>query len=325
MSNNNFHVHGAMFSSVVKVFILIWLLAICPARFSDADDNEIANQLIQAYVQAVKVDDPVLVKSAWNAFNDNDQAVEYMRRNMPRLDYLFRLRGLYLQLQEIQSSRPEFLGGQNSSSSIGSSVETLKSDLSPQIILEVAKFSLSEPDKTSRRTNRDIVQDAQGRSLIDNREIALANPNQNRIDNVDYVQNRVDRMFSKKFQQAPDELVPRGDTFPKTKILPAADVHIQGLSTAAIIHKTSKANQSVDVSLNGRMIAHDLVLNDALTAVNLYFETGMNILKVSCSDCSDKNAASFVIAFEKTLVGKKEFAFRLPSARSYELRIKAEP
>jgi hypothetical protein len=186
-------------------------------RLSADQNHEHANQLIDAYIQAVRADDAILIKSSWTALNNDQEALNYMRATMPRLDYLFRIRGLYMQIQDIQSSRPEFLGGQNSFPTLRESVKTLKKDLSPKAVDEVEKFSVSEPDKTIRRTNGEIVADAQGKPLIDNREIALGNPNQNRIGNDEYVRNRADRMFSQKFQKASDELVPRGDSFPKTR------------------------------------------------------------------------------------------------------------
>ena len=325
MNDKKCRVNGVMSPGVVKVFIFICLLALCPASLSSADDHEVSNRLIQAYVQAVKADDSAFIKSTWNAVNSDQETLHYMRRTMPRLDYLFRVRGLYLQLQELQSNRPEFFGGQNSSLSVGSSVETLKSDLSSKIAQEVAKFSLSEPYNNARRTNLDIVQAAQGRSLIDNREIVLANPNQNRIDNVDYVQSRADFMFSRKFQKAPAELVPRGDSFPKTRSSPNADLHIQGFSTVATFYKISRLDQSLDISLNGRMIAHDRLLTNALATVNLYLETGMNILNVYRGDHSDKSGTAFVVSFEGALTGEKEFTFGLQPGQSFVLRIEAAP
>lgn len=217
MGTKNCRLKMILRSATAKVFLWIFMLLIFPAYLSAEQDHEHAKQLIDTYIKAVRVDDPGLVKASWMALNNDEEAMKYMRANIPRLDYLFRIRGLYMQIQEIQASHPEFFGGKNPSLSLKNSVGILRKDLSVQAVEDVIKFSLSKPDKTIRRTNGEIVRDAQGQPLIDNREIALGNPNQNRIDNKEYVRNRADRMFSQKFQNAPGELVPRGDSFPKTR------------------------------------------------------------------------------------------------------------
>lgn len=217
MSRKNNYAHGEKLRSISGVFFLICLVSVFSVRLSAGQDHEDAKQLIDTYIKAVRADDPILIKSSWTALNNDEEALNYMRVTMPRLDYLFRVRGLYMQIQEIQASHPEFFDGKNPSVSLKRSVNTLRKDLSAQAVEEVTKFSVSEPDKTIRRTNGEIVADAQGKPLIDNREIAIGNPNQNRIDNKEYVRNRADRMFSGKFQTAPDELVPRGDSFPKKR------------------------------------------------------------------------------------------------------------
>jgi hypothetical protein len=217
MNHKNNHAHGRMLRNIAGAFVLICLISVCSVRLSADQDHEHAKQLIDTYIKAVRTDDPVLIKSSWTALNSDQEALGYMRATMPRLDYLFRIRGLYMQIQDIQAGHLEFIGGKDPSLSLNKSVSILKKDLSAQAVEDVTKFLVSEPDKTIRRTNGEIVADAQGKPLIDNREIAIGNPNQNKIDNKEYVQTRADRMFAQKFQTSPGELVPRGDSFPKTR------------------------------------------------------------------------------------------------------------
>lgn len=304
----------------VKIFLCLCLLSAGFSLPSYADDDA-SKRLIQSYIDAVKTDDPVLIKSAWTALDNDEDAKEYMEIYTPQLGYLFRIRGLYMQIEDIQSSRPEFFSGAAPSETL----ETLKSDLSPQAVEEVAKFSISEEDRTRFRTNRDIVMSTKGKQLPDNRSIAISNPNQNRQPNDDYVQNRADSMFGQKFQESPGQLVPRGNSFPKAKASTTADIRIQGRSTLAFIQKTSPEDSVVDVLLNGRSISRGLRLKDALETVNLFLDPGMNSLKISHPPGVDDGAVSLAISFEAKFGGKKQIPLALQPGQSYTIYLEAAP
>jgi hypothetical protein len=301
-------------------------LCLLSAAFSSPSygDDDASKRLIQAYVDAVKTDDPVLIKSAWIALGNDQDALDFMDIHTPQLAYLYRIRGLYMQIQEIQSSRPEFFGKAAPYESAGS-LETLRSDLAPGAVEEVAKFSVSEADRTRFRTNRDIVMSTKGRQLPDNRSIAISNPNQNRQPNDEYVQNRLDSMFGQKFQESPGQLVPRGNSFPKARPSTVADVRIQGNSTLAFIQKTSPAESVVDVALNGRSISRGLRLRDALETLDLFLEPGMNSLKISHPPGVDAGAVSLAVSFEARFGGKKQIPLALQPGQSFIIYVEAAP
>lgn len=319
---NHKHFHGVRSSLAGKIVVCLCLLTACFSLSSRADEDA-SKRLIQAYIDAVKTDDPVLIKSAWISLHEDQDALDFMDIHTPELAYLFRIRGLYMQIQEIQSGRPEFFGGPSPSESLAESVDALKSDLSPNAVEEVTKFSLSEPARPKLRTNRDIVMSTKGRKLPDNGSIALSNPNENRQSNVDYIDNRLDAMFGQKFQDAPGQLVPRGDSFPKAKPSTGADVRIPGRSTLAFIQKTSAVESVVDISLNGRSISRGLRIKDALETVNLFLEQGMNSLKISHPPGVDAGAVSLVISFEAKFGGKKQIPFALQPGQSFIISVEA--
>lgn len=300
---------------IVRAFILFsFLSAIFPAQLC-ADDEQ-AKRIITDYIKAVQADDPVLIKTAWTALNDDEEALNYMKIYMPKLDYLFGIRGLSLDIQDIQESYPEYLEGQESA--------TISDENFSPGAVEVEKFSVSEPDKTERRTNRDIVMEAQGRTLVDNGTIALNNPNQNRTDNEDFVRSRKNVMFAEKFQQAPKELVPRGSSFPKASSPAVSATRVQGLSTTLVIQKSSGADQLADLFLNDSPVERNLLVSEKPQTVSLYLSQGTNLLKVSRRDRM-KGSTSFTISIEGTTAGKKDYSLTLRPGQSQEIRIEAVP
>lgn len=283
--------------SLMKVLVQTgcWLLLIFGSPQAVADE-EASRALINAYMQAVRSDDEGRIKSTWLALNNSEEAKAYMKANMPELDYLFGIRRLYMELQEFQSNRPELFGGENRTESFRQTVDTLQKDLSPQAIVNVDKFSVSDPDRNVRRTNRDIVMDSQG-PKIDNRTIALGNPNQNRIDNDEFVRNRADRMFDSKFQEVPGELVPRGSTFPKTRLETLSDVLINEAATRVVFSNNSQQEQSVDIYVNGALVGKNVVVNERGRRFEVYFSGGVNRLRV-VGHPSDDSALSLNVSLE---------------------------
>ncbi|GEM_PF-5170632 len=313
-----FSFHAVIFFGVV--------LSVCSPFGFTAENNSETIGLIQTYVDAVKTNDPGLIKDAWGDLNNSQDAITYMRQNMPQLYYLFQVRGLYLEMQEIQSRRPELFGDkQTNSATIEGAVETLKNDLSPGAI-EVAKFSVSEPDLTRPRTNRDIALAAQGAVKIDNREIALSNPNQNKIDNKDFVQNRARSLFDQKFQEPATELVPRGDIFSKAQLPANPDVRVRGIFVDVILKRSSKEDRYLDIYLNDHLVVHDLRIGEALEFLRIYLEPGINTLRFSTSgqDQSKEIKSPFVIVgFKKTLQGDQKFSLNLPKGSMQALQVEA--
>lgn len=306
------------------IALLVLLSVFCQAGFA-ANDNPEADRLIQSYVNAVQSNDPELIKSAWNDLNDDQDAVVYMRQEMPQLHYLFQVRGLYFQMQAIQEQRPEFFNDkQGVSATVEDAAETLKKDLSAEAV-EVANFSVSGPDPRRSRTNGDIAAAAQGITKIDNRQIALGNPNQNRIDNKDLIQDRAQAYFDQKFQEPAAELVPRGNVSVKT---PISDVHVQGLFVDVTFKKASRENQYINVYLNDRLIVRDLMISQALEFLRIYLEPGTNVFKISTSDLDASKKLkdpSVIVNFKKTLQGEQKFSLKLLKESAQTLRIEASP
>ncbi len=307
-------------------FLMFFCFFVCvPGSLCLADQDDESIQLINTYIQAVNAGDPVGIGSAWIALDQNPQALAYMQVNMPKLAYLYRVRGLYMQLQELQADRPDLFGGEDPSVSIVRSVQTLRSDLAPQALSQVEKFSVSSQDRLRPRTNQDIVLDAQGRPLQDNRKIALSNPNQDRIGNIQYIKNRVDTMFSQKFQEVPGELVPRGNSFPKTRPSADADVRIQGLYSEVVLRKTSAREASFDVLVNGRVVISRLDLRDVDVTINVYFEPGRNTLKLVHANRPPSSAVSLIAVFQQSVAGQQQVVLDFAPGRSQELQIEALP
>jgi hypothetical protein len=301
-------------SSLKLILLAVFWMAGHLALASEETDLR-SKQLIDDYVQAVRSDNPQDIRSSWQALNTNQDAKQYMQVNLPRLDYLFRIRGLYMDLQKIQESRPEYFGGENPTVSVDKSVNILKRDLSPKAVVEVSKFSLSEKDNTVPRTNGEIAMASQGQTLIDNRAIAMGNPNQNKITNKDYVQTRADRMFSSKFQDVPGELVPRGSTFPKSKPEITSDVIIKNLSTRLILSKKSPADQSVDIYINDALVGRDILITEPERSFQVYFVQGVNRLRVENHEQPQGKVASLSIYLEGVIFAR-ENAWLLKSGRS---------
>ncbi len=288
-------------------------------------DQENSIRLIENYLRSVDADEPSRIKAAWNALNQDQEALDHMQKTMPRLAYLFRVRGLYMQIQELQAERPELFGGNNPSVSVARSVQTLRKDLSPQAISQVEKFSTSPDDRSRRRTNQDIVQEARGRPLQDNRTIALSNPNQNRLGNVQYIKNRLDFLYSQKFQEVPEELVPRGNSFPKTRPGAEVDVRIQGLSSEVSLRKTSTREAVFDILLNGRVVINRLDLLDSEESVNLYFEPGMNTLTLVHVDRPARSGVSLIADFKQSVGGQQQIFLDFTPGASRVLQVEAVP
>ncbi|MBL8014483.1 MAG: hypothetical protein JNN05_11610, partial [Candidatus Omnitrophica bacterium] len=98
---------------VKRFYIFVFLIAIfLRASFPVFGDENTQNfqQLIDDYVQAVHSNDAQQIKTTWSALNQDEAAKAYMRENMPGVEYLFNIRGLYFELQDYQSSRPEYFG-----------------------------------------------------------------------------------------------------------------------------------------------------------------------------------------------------------------------
>ncbi len=306
-------------------FFLIVFCLVCftvPSGFSAEDVTEHAKQLINDYILAARGNDAKEIQSSWKALNNNPEALNYMRGNLPKLDYLFRVRGLYMQLEQIQVSRPEYFGGDNPTATINQSVNALKRDLSPQAVVEVPKFSISEKDKSLRRTNRDIVMDSQGQTKIDNRAIALGNPNQNRISNEEIVESRKDRMFSSKFQQAPGELVPRGNSFPKSKPTPVSDAVVRGLASRLTFQNSSDQTQTVDIYLNDALVGREVSVSARGRTFDVYFVQGVNKMQIISSQKSAAEAGRLEISLEG-IVFQKEPDWSIQSGQTREWTIEA--
>lgn len=306
------------------------LITICVLVFGSLPANAYAQsdgtrEAINAYIRAVNADDPVRITSAWKALDQNQEALIFMRQNMPRLAYLFRVRGLYMQLTELQAHRSELFGGGDASGSVDRSVRALRSDLSPRAIERIEKFSVSDPDRSRRRTNQDIVLEAQGRPLLDNRSIALSNPNQNRIGNIQYIKNRLDFLYGQKFQQVPEELVPRGNTFPKSRPLLSPDIQIEGFSSKVQLVKTSPGEATFDVIMNGRVVINRLGLHDEQRTIDLYFEPGSNMLKFVHADLPARSPVTIVVIFEKATGEGRQVVLDFVPGGTREILIKASP
>lgn len=325
MNLKNYLSHFCFLRLFLSFLTLVCLFVCFPVTLCFAEQEDESIRLINAYIQAVNADDPVGIKSTWSALDQNQQALAYMQVNMPKLAYLYRVRGLYIQLQELQADRPELFGGKNPSVSIARSVKTLSIDLSPQAVLQVEKFSLSPKDQLRLRTNQDIVRQAQGRPIGDNRLIALLNPNQNRIGNIQYINNRRDTMFFQKFQEVPDELVPRGNSFPKTRPSAAADVRIQGLSSEVVLRKSSAREAVFDIVLNGRVVISRFDLGDIDETFNLYFEPGRNTLKLVNAERPTKSGVSLIAVFKQAIAGQQQVVLEFAPGGAQELQIEALP
>lgn len=281
--------------------------------------------LIENYIRSLDDDDPSRIKAAWNALDQDREALSYMQESMPKLAYLFRVRGLYIQLQELQAERPELFGGADPSVSVARSVQSFRNDLSPQTIARIEKFSLSPDDRSQRRTNQDIVLESQGRPLQDNRTIALSNPNQDRINNIQYINNRLDRLYDQKFQEVPRELVPRGNSFPKSIPGAQADVRIQGLSSEVILNRTSQREAVFDIVLNGRVVINRLDLSNVTEGIDLYFEPGMNALMFLNADRSARSSVSLIADFKQSIGDHRTISLDFTQGASRVLQIEAVP
>ena len=312
----------------VQTAVLLFVLSIFSVvSFAALDDPE-ADGLIKAYVTALQSNDIGEIKGSWDDLNNNKDAVEYMHQNMPQLHYLFQVRGLYFQMQAIQAKRSEFFNDkQGAASTVEETAEMLKKDLLPGAA-EVAKFSLSDPDVSRARTNGDIVAATQGSFKTDNQAIALGNPNQNRIDNKDFVRNRVESLYGQKFQEVPKELAPRGDVLTKIKLPAEPDIKIKGLFTDVTFKKSSAEERYLTIALNGHEIVGDLKISQIAEYLRIYLEPGINELVISAGEQEgSKEVKNFfvVVNFKKTLQGERKFSLNLPKGSVQILRIEAAP
>lgn len=258
-------------------YVLVFVLISFPVL---ADENtQKSQQLIDAYVQAVGTNDNDQIKLAWSALNKDEEAKAYMRQNMPRLDYLFRVRGLYLELQQSQLNRPQGFGKEPANSEFQDTMETLKEDLSDGAVSKIEKFSVSPKERTPR-TNRDIVMDSRGVPRTDNQSIALSNPNQNRLDNKVLLKARTDSFYSAKFQTVPDELVPAGSNFPKSRPPSQADAVIKNAASLLVFKNGFLQNQTVDIYVNDALVGRQIIVPPQGRTFEAYFSPGMNQLRI---------------------------------------------
>jgi hypothetical protein len=184
--------------------VVVVLVVLCFGKPLLADELE-SQRLIEAYANAVETSDLSAIKTAWTDLNNNKEAVEYMQKNMPKINYLFQVRGLYFQMADIEAKQAktaaEAPAAEQAAVEAAQNVQTQPA--------EAAHFSVSAPEPNPLPTNGEIVARSKNAVLRDNREVALDNPNQNRQDNKTILQNRAEGFREQKFQQPPDVLVPR--------------------------------------------------------------------------------------------------------------------
>jgi hypothetical protein len=179
------------------------ILAFFVSPLSQAADEAEAKRLITAYTDALGTNDLEQVKTAWHDLNNSPESVEYMQKNMPRLHYMFQVRGLYFQVDNIDVDEKSTVQqeGQESTS-------TPPPESGRETKAQVEHFSVSEAQTGRPLTNGEIAERAKDAVLRDNRDIAIGNPNQNRQDNQTLIQNRAQAHHNQKFQKAPQVLVP---------------------------------------------------------------------------------------------------------------------
>jgi hypothetical protein len=197
------------FQSVKNKLIvgLVVLILSSPALVSLASDQEYDSlPLIQAYANASQNGDLNAIKTAWTNLNNNQQAVTVMQKNFPSLYYLFQVRGLYFQVSDLQATQPKSDVTLPPVEEAAEQTQSIHSE-SP----EIKKFSVSPPQPNPLPSNGEVVERSKDAPFRDNRNIALDNPNQNRLDNKTLIDRRKDAFHEQKFQKAPDLLVPRGD------------------------------------------------------------------------------------------------------------------
>jgi hypothetical protein len=184
-------------------------LLISSSSIAAGDDAEV-NRLIDAYVSAVATKDLNLIKTAWTDLHNNPDAVAYMQKNKPQLNYLFQVRGLYFDMAEIEAGHSQILSGEKENASVAEGAASKLQDANnPPGGVE--QFSVSPAAADRLPTNGEIVARSKNVVLRDNKDIALGNPNQNRQDNKTIIQNRAQGFLEQKFQKAPEVLVPSAD------------------------------------------------------------------------------------------------------------------
>lgn len=184
-------------------FFSLLTLLVSTASLAATSDEE-SKRLIQSYVSAADSGDLALIKTFWTDLNDHPDAVAYMSRNYPQINYLFEVRGLYFQMDKIESQYSQDLKG--APLAAPSALELQKNTIhAPN---EVNQFSLSESEADPRPANGEIVARNPNSGGRTNQDVALGNPNQNRLSNETLIRNRMQAFYDQKFQQAPQTLVP---------------------------------------------------------------------------------------------------------------------
>src|SRR5690348_10006927 len=140
---------------LIQVLFVLFVFVPVSLQAAPGDDAE-SIRLIKAYTNAVETNDLVQIKAAWNDLNNNKVAVEYMQKNMPRLTYLFQVRGLYFQMADIDAKRAEALAAQQRTGPEAEAVTTQVQGTG-KTPATVEPFSVSEPEANRLPTNGEIV------------------------------------------------------------------------------------------------------------------------------------------------------------------------
>ena len=143
------------------LFLLgVWIFLFAPAAF--AQNEAVAQALIDQYTQALAKKDDAAVNQAWEALSRSEDALMVLKKKHPKIFRSYEFWRIKRELEELRSKR--FLN--STFRGLGAESEA----------------GISRP---GQRSNDRVVNERPNQNLRSNRRVATSNPNQDRRSNSD--------------------------------------------------------------------------------------------------------------------------------------------
>jgi hypothetical protein len=248
----------------------------------------LSDELIRYYLQAVHTNHEGQIKEAWGLINQNPAVITRMSTHFPDAYYLFRVRGLLMELETVerQYSDDVYAGTPfeeppqmfKHKRSLGSSFETTP---------EVRPAKRPSSDEALRGSELKLTPHQQpqvtGNTVTQsNREKALRLPNNERAPNQELIQRRLARLVP---NEEPSRAMLRpGDFRDPTGAVDDArqfsNIRVRENPVAMSLAIRDGQGYKVDVYLNDQLVQPSAALSASPTVINLYLKNGRNRLRI---------------------------------------------
>jgi len=165
-----------------RYFFIIGIFLVCSASIVLAQTQQEIFNLIVEYHKAVKSRDRGKIDDAWHKVNNSPQAIEYMKKNLPKHYQSFKLQGLRIESKVLQNT-------------FGEPENYVSPDFAPGTAGRTKPMTISEQAKQSpaqnEPSNQEIVDSTRYLKLETNSEAVKSFPNQSRTSNQDDIRQRL--------------------------------------------------------------------------------------------------------------------------------------